>query len=140
MTLMLLWILNHVSRSITWCLFTLKNIKLGQMTTLYMIFDVVVSVYPLTKIWNSSQFPAQLRNGQLRIISHTLISRPLRWCWVWTARSHFIGVGLRKEQSYSLEPFLQRIVKKHNWKFYSPLRGTSFKTTHNWCQSLIDGR
>ena len=33
------WILNHISRSITWPMFTLlKNIKLGQMTNLNMIF------------------------------------------------------------------------------------------------------
>ena len=33
------------------------------MTNLNMIFYVVVSVYRLVKIWNSSQFPAKFRNG-----------------------------------------------------------------------------
>ena len=42
-----------------------KNIKLGQMTNLNMIFHVVVSDYRLPKIWNSPQFPVQFRNGQL---------------------------------------------------------------------------
>ena len=41
------WILNHISRSITLSLFTLKSIKLSQMTNLNMIFHVVVSVYRL---------------------------------------------------------------------------------------------
>ena len=40
----------------------LENI-LGQMTNLNMIFHVGVSVYRLGKIWNSSQFPAEFRNG-----------------------------------------------------------------------------
>ena len=35
-----------------------KSIKLGQMTTLDVIFHVVVSVYRLVKIWNSLQFLA----------------------------------------------------------------------------------
>ena len=34
------------------------------MTNLNMIFDVVVSVYRLIKIWNSPQFPAEFQNGQ----------------------------------------------------------------------------
>ena len=58
------WILNHVSRSITWSLFTLKSTILGQMTNLNMIFHVVVSVYRLVKTWNSPQFPAEFRKGQ----------------------------------------------------------------------------
>ena len=42
-----------------------RNIKLGQMTNLNMIFHVMVSDYRLVKIWNSPQVPAELRNGQL---------------------------------------------------------------------------
>ena len=41
-----------------------KSIILGQMTNLNMIFDVLVSVYRLIKIWNSPQFPDEFRNGQ----------------------------------------------------------------------------
>ena len=41
-----------------------KGIILGQMTNLNMIFHVVVSVYRLVKLWNSPQFPDELRNGQ----------------------------------------------------------------------------
>ena len=41
-----------------------KNIKLGQMTTLNVIFHVAVSIYRLVNIWNSPQFPARFRNGQ----------------------------------------------------------------------------
>ena len=41
-----------------------KSIILGQMTNLIMIFHVVVSVYRFVKIWNSPQFPAELRNDQ----------------------------------------------------------------------------
>ena len=40
-----------------------RSIILGQMTNFDMIFHVVVSVYRLVKIWNSSQFPNELRNG-----------------------------------------------------------------------------
>ena len=40
-----------------------KSTKLGQLTSLNMIFHVVVSVYRLVKIWNSPQFPAEFRNG-----------------------------------------------------------------------------
>ena len=42
-----------------------KNIKLGEMTNLDMIFHVVVSDYRLAKIWNSPQFPVEFRNGLL---------------------------------------------------------------------------
>ena len=41
-----------------------KSIILGQMTNLNMIFHVEVSVYRLVKLWNSPQFPDELRNGQ----------------------------------------------------------------------------
>ena len=50
-----------------------KSIKLGQMTTLNVIFHVVVSIYRLVKIWNSPQFPVQFRNGQL---ANELVSHP----------------------------------------------------------------
>ena len=40
-----------------------KNNILGQMTVLYMIFHVMVSVYRFVKIWNLPQFPAIFRNG-----------------------------------------------------------------------------
>ena len=43
------WILNHVSRSITWSL-NPKSIKLGQMTSHNETFYVVVSVYRLVEI------------------------------------------------------------------------------------------
>ena len=42
-----------------------KSIILGQMTNLNMTFHVMVSVYRFVKIWNSPQFPAEFRNGQL---------------------------------------------------------------------------
>ena len=44
------WILNHVSRSINGSLFFPKSIKLGQMTTLNVIFHVVLSAYQLVEI------------------------------------------------------------------------------------------
>ena len=44
-----------------------KSIKLGQMTTLNVIFHVVVSIYRLVKIWNLPQFAAQFWNGQLGV-------------------------------------------------------------------------
>ena len=44
------WILNHISRSITVVSVHPKSIILGQMTNLNMIFHVVVSVYRLVKI------------------------------------------------------------------------------------------
>ena len=43
-----------------------KNIILGQMTNLNMIFHVVVTVKRLVQIWNSPQFPAEFQNGQLK--------------------------------------------------------------------------
>ena len=42
-----------------------KSIILGQITNLNMIFQMMVSFYPLVKIWNSPQFPDEFRNGQL---------------------------------------------------------------------------
>ena len=45
-----------------------KNIILGQMINLNMIFHVVVSVYRLVKIWNSPQFPVEFRNGLLQSV------------------------------------------------------------------------
>ena len=63
------WILNHVSRSITWSLISLKALNFsGQMTTLNMFFHVVVSVHRFVKIWNSSQFPAQFQNVLLLLV------------------------------------------------------------------------
>ena len=44
------WILNHISRSITWSMFTLKTLKYGQMSSLNMILYVMVSDYRLVKI------------------------------------------------------------------------------------------
>ena len=45
------WILNHISRSITWSRSVHpKSIILGQMTDLNMIFHAVVSFYRLVKI------------------------------------------------------------------------------------------
>ena len=41
-----------------------QGIILGQMTNLNMIFHVEVSVNRLVKLWNSPQFPDELRNGQ----------------------------------------------------------------------------
>ena len=46
-----------------------KSIILSQMTNLNVIFHVVVSVYRLVKLWNSPQFPDELRNGQFRVSS-----------------------------------------------------------------------
>ena len=43
-----------------------KNIKLGKLTNLNMIFYVMVSDYRLLKIWNSPQVPDEFRNGLLR--------------------------------------------------------------------------
>ena len=37
----------------------------GNQTALNVIFHVVLSIYRFAKIWNSHQFPAQLRNGHL---------------------------------------------------------------------------
>ena len=37
----------------------LNNTKLGQMTKLEVIFYMVVSIYRLDKIWNTTQSPAQ---------------------------------------------------------------------------------
>ena len=42
-----------------------KNIKLGQITNLNIIFYVMVLDYRLVKIWNSPQFPDEFRNGLL---------------------------------------------------------------------------
>ena len=49
-----------------------KSIILGQMINLDMIFHVVVSVYRLVKIWNSPQFPVELRNGLLTNYSNPM--------------------------------------------------------------------
>ena len=56
--------LNHVSRPITLSLLTWKasNLVKWQPWTWSL---VVMSIYWLVKIWNSPQFPAQFRNGQL---------------------------------------------------------------------------
>ena len=69
-----------------------KSIILGQMTNLNMIFQVVVSVYRLVKIWSSPQFPDEFRNGQLkdtmialsRIISLLLVDR--KWAELFTVK------------------------------------------------------
>ena len=56
-------ILNRVSKFITWFLFALKSMKLGQRTNLNVIFHMVGSVYRLVTIRNSPQFPVEFRNG-----------------------------------------------------------------------------
>ena len=57
----------------------LKSIILCQMINIDMIFHVVVSVYWLVKIWNSSQFPVEFRNGLYGyfVITATWLLRPL---------------------------------------------------------------
>ena len=42
-----------------------QSMKLGQMTTLNVIFHMVGSVYRLVTIRNSPQFPVEFRNGLL---------------------------------------------------------------------------
>ena len=44
-----------------------KSTKLGQMTTLDVIFHIVGSLYRLVIIRNSPQFPVEFRNGLLFI-------------------------------------------------------------------------
>ena len=68
------WILNHVSKSITWFLFALKSMKLGQMTNLNVIFHMVGSVYRLVTIRTSPQFPVEFRNGLYTVIVHKICS------------------------------------------------------------------
>ena len=53
----------------------LKSIKLGQMTTLNVIFHVVLSIYRLVKIWNSPQFPARFRNGRYLGAVYMILNR-----------------------------------------------------------------
>ena len=55
-----------------------KSIILGQMINFDMIFHVVVSVYPLVKIWNSPQFPVEFQNGlfnhsTIQLFNHSFI-------------------------------------------------------------------
>ena len=65
---MFVWILSHVSRSITWSLFILKALEYcWSMTNLSKIFHVVVLVYRMVKIWSLPQFPVEFRNGLLFI-------------------------------------------------------------------------
>ena len=59
-----------------------RNIIVGQMINLDMIFHVVLSVYRLVKVWNSPQFPVEFRNG-LRLCTCvitlcTFLYRPLQ--------------------------------------------------------------
>ena len=52
---MFVWILNHISRSITWSLFILKASCL--VINLNMVFHMVVSVYRLVKILKLAPIP-----------------------------------------------------------------------------------
>ena len=72
------WILNHISRSITWSLFTLIASYLVKLQISTWSYILVVSVYRFIKIGNSPQFPAEFRNGQLvlwerRVANHVLV-------------------------------------------------------------------
>ena len=58
-------------------MFTLKGIILGQISILNKIFYVVVSVHLLVKIWNSPQFPAELRNTELNLNADVTTSMPV---------------------------------------------------------------
>ena len=74
----------------------LKSIILGQMTNLSMIFQVVVSVYRLVKIWNSPQSPVELekdctigpwkfqRPRSLPLVSPRSLQGAVRWKTRWT--------------------------------------------------------
>ena len=72
------WILNHVSMSITWFSSILgsvlfpKSMKLGQMNNLNVIFHMVWPVYRLVTIRNSPKFPVEFRNGPIVEISCVL--------------------------------------------------------------------
>ena len=61
----IVWILNRISRSITWSLYTLKASYLVKWPiSTWSFMCMVVSAYRLVKIWNSPQFPDEFRNGQ----------------------------------------------------------------------------
>ena len=60
------WILNHVSMSITWfSSIRPKSMKLGQMNNPSVIFHMVWPVYRLVTIRNSPKFPVEFRNGPI---------------------------------------------------------------------------
>ena len=61
-----------------------KRIKLGQTINLNVIFHAMVSIYRLLQIWNSPQFPAQLRNGLKE-------SDRERFPFAWKNREEFSG-------------------------------------------------
>ena len=64
------WILNPYFKVHNLVSVYPKSIILGQMTNLNTIFRVVVPVYWFVKIWNSSQFPAEFRNGQWKTLKY----------------------------------------------------------------------
>ena len=79
----------------------LKSIKCGQMATLKVTFHVVVSIYRLVKIWNSPQFPALFRNGQLNNSRLSFVHRPVTWENQYTIQD---GVDVRRKlQKVTLE-------------------------------------
>ena len=59
-----------------------KSIVLGQMTNLNVIFQVVVSVYRLVKIWNSPQIPDEFRNGLLQCLYGNPIANNFFQNWI----------------------------------------------------------
>ena len=72
------WILNHVSRSITWS--PTKYIKSGQMTSLNVICHLVVSVYQLVKI-------SSLRNFGIAYSKNSLSPLKIEHCLLDTTQT-----------------------------------------------------
>ena len=108
-----------------------KSIILVQMTNLYMIFHVVVSVYRFVKIWNSPQFAAEFRNGLFNVVIGSRLSRkqvtlvPLLANKLWAKNINYYlmstMISLKKLFENSTDtlffsPFRFCIIIIQNWK------------------------
>ena len=106
-----------------------KNIIVGQMNNLNMIFHVLVSVYWFLKIWNSPKSIAEFRNSQW----HWLKRAAKRWHMqnattiVYLVRSFdiFLFQGSRRHSNkqiyrrdqnrWPLRVQYQRLARRHQW-------------------------
>ena len=88
-----------------------------QMTSLDIIFYVVVSVYRFVEIWNSLQFPVEFRNGQCETLRTGNPERPQfyvpaeTWSWTWIFSGKNVSDDWRVSQDNLSQNAVIRLAK-----------------------------
>ena len=89
----------------------LNSTKRGQITNVKVVFHMVVSIYKLDKIWNSTQSPAQPQSGQLRVVFELN-----------TKTRHQNEKKIRSSTSWSFKGYKEQLEKIFSGSSLQPLK------------------